>query len=260
MYHSITFDERNTWDDWHLIPSTRPVFNPPPVKSRYVDIPGSDGEVDLTTIFSEYPRYGNRTGSFEFIVANGYLSWEETYATILTYFHGKELRAILEDNFEFFYMGRFGINEWRSDKNHSLIVLDYNVEPYKTDIAGASDLWLWDPFDFEYGLIQYYSNLVVNGTLTINVEGVGGGIETWLWDPFDFEYGVIQHYADLGFNQPVIPTFTASTSMLVTFNGVTYSLPAGISKIIEIVILPGENQFIFTGNGVITIEYGGRSL
>lgn len=260
MYHSISFDEKNTWDDWHLIPSSRPVFNPPAVKFKYVDIPGSDGQVDLTTIFTDFPSYSNRTGSFEFIVANGYLSWVETYGAISAYLHGKEVRAILEDNTEYFYNGRFSINSWRSDKNNSLIVIDYDVGPYKIDIAGAGDLWLWDPFDFEFGELQYYSNIPVNGTRTLTVDRIEGNLETWVWDSFDFEYGVIHYYADLGFTQPIIPEFTTSRAMTVTFGGVVYQLRAGVNKISEIIILPGPNEFIFTGNGTITIEYGGRSL
>ena len=44
MYHSITFDnEKNTWDDWHLIPSSRPLVAPPSIKSNYVDVAGVDG-------------------------------------------------------------------------------------------------------------------------------------------------------------------------------------------------------------------------
>ncbi len=43
MYHSITIGNKNTWDDWHLIPATRPLFNPPTVKTNMVNIPGGDG-------------------------------------------------------------------------------------------------------------------------------------------------------------------------------------------------------------------------
>ena len=51
MYHSITFGEKNTWDDWHLIPSSRPVFNPPVFREKFIDIPGVSGLLDLSTIY-----------------------------------------------------------------------------------------------------------------------------------------------------------------------------------------------------------------
>ena len=79
MYHSITFGDRNTWDDWHLIPSTRPLFNPPDAKTHYVDIPGANGQLDLIESLTGYPLYENRTGSIEFYVANGYEDWAVLY-------------------------------------------------------------------------------------------------------------------------------------------------------------------------------------
>lgn len=131
MYHSITFGTKNTWDDWHLIPSSRPVFNPPVLKSKYVDIPGGDGSVDLTELFTASPKFGNRTGSFEFIVAPDYLSWEFAYSTIMNYLHGKRMHAVLEDDPLYFYDGRFTISEWKSNKNFSIITIDYTVGPHR---------------------------------------------------------------------------------------------------------------------------------
>ena len=63
MYHSITFGTKNTWDDWHLIPKTRPLVNPPTVKTNYVDIPCGDGVLDLTETLACRPVHNNRNGS-----------------------------------------------------------------------------------------------------------------------------------------------------------------------------------------------------
>lgn len=131
MYHSITFGTKNTWTDWHLIPSSRPVFNPPPLKSKYVDIPGADGEVDLTELLTGSPKFGNRTGSLEFIVANDYLSWDVAYSTIMNYLHGQSMHAVLEDEPLYYYDGRFSVSEWRSDKNYSLITIEYVLAPHR---------------------------------------------------------------------------------------------------------------------------------
>ena len=80
MYHSIKFkrtdsfyeNERwyDTWYDWNLIPVSRPVISPPECKTHYVDVPGSNGKLDLSTALTGYPLYENRTGSIEFIVMN----------------------------------------------------------------------------------------------------------------------------------------------------------------------------------------------
>lgn len=232
-YHSITIGNKNTWDDWHLIPSSRPLVNPPPVKTAYVEIPGGDGILDLTTAMTGKPMFSNRTGSWEFYVENGFKGWTALYSEIMAYLHGQQLRAVLDDDTMYYYEGRFAVNQWRSDPAQSKIIIDYNVAPYKKYVNIDED-WLWDPFNFETGVIRYYKNLPVSGTLNIVVIG----------DIMD-----------------VVPTITSTVDgMKVTFNGTTYTLRRG-SQIIEgIVIQEGDNPFTFTGRGTVSIQFVGGTL
>lgn len=234
MYHSITLGDKNTWDDWHLIPASRPLFAPPPVKTNYVDLPGGDGVLDLTTALTGRPTYNNRTGSWTFYVENGFKDWSVLYSEIMVYLHGRTMRAILEDDSAYYYEGRFSVNAWKSDKDRSSIVIDYNVGPYKKDIYGSGDEWLWDPFNFETGVIKNYKNLAVSGTLDVTVFG------------------------DMMESTPVI--ITSASGMHVSFNGTSYSLVKGTNIIEEIVLSSGENVLTFTGNGIISIENTGGRL
>jgi hypothetical protein len=233
MYHSITIGEKNTWDDWHLIPASRPLFNTPPVKLSLIDIPGADGALDLTDVLAGRPTYGNRTGSWTFYVENGFKDWTVLYNMIMTYLHGKYLRAVLEDDPTFYYEGRFSVNQWKSEKSWSQIVIDYNVAPYKKYVAGNDD-WLWDTFNFETGVIRQYKNLVVNGSLEVSVLG-------------DFMDAI-----------PVISSSAAS--MKCTYEGRTYTLSRGMNQFDDLIIHDGENLLTFTGNGTISIEIIGGTL
>ena len=101
MYHSInffnTYSSKNTYDDWKLIPSKRPVITPPDVKTTYVDIPGSNGQLDLSEVVSKRPVYNQRKGSFTFKVLNdypGYKGWVDVYQTIMNYLHGKNMKMM----------------------------------------------------------------------------------------------------------------------------------------------------------------------
>ena len=163
MYHSITFGDVNTWDDWRLVPSSRPVFNPPEQKTKTLDIPGGDGVIDLSTALSGYPVYKNRTGSIEFYVMNDFKPWHMAYSDIMDYLHGQTMRAILEDDPEYFYEGRFNVNAWKSEKDWSRIVIDYSVGPYKWSTLSSIDDWLWDPFNFQNGVIRtkFFKNIAV---------------------------------------------------------------------------------------------------
>ena len=124
MYHSVTFGNKNTWDNWHIVPSSRPVFNPPKQKVNTLDIQGGNGIIDLSESLTGYPVYNNREGSFEFIVMNDYKPWQETYSDIADYIHGQKMRAVLEDDPQYYYEGRFSVNSWKSDKDWSKITID----------------------------------------------------------------------------------------------------------------------------------------
>ncbi|MBE6724980.1 MAG: hypothetical protein E7576_07270 [Ruminococcaceae bacterium] len=146
MYHSITFGNKNTYSDWHLVPSSRPVVDPPKPKTQYVDIPGADGSIDLTESLAGRPVFSDRQGSFEFIVLNDFnldnysYDWNSVYTAVLSYLHGKRMRMVLEDDPTYFYEGRFSVNGWKSDANNSKITIDYVVGPYKYPVSnGAND-------------------------------------------------------------------------------------------------------------------------
>ena len=234
MYHSITIGDKNTWDDWHLIPATRPLFNPPTVKENMVNIPGGDGVLDLTASLAGRPTYNNRTGSWTFYVQNGFKDWSTLYSEIMVYLHGQTFKAILEDDPAYFYEGRFSVNQWKSDKDYSQIVINYNVGPYKKEVNNTGSDWLWDPFNFGTGIIRNYKNLSVLMTLTVVVEG------------------------DIMDSIPVI--IASASGMQVTYEGNTYNLAKGANTIPQIVLHSGENTLVFTGQGTITIENTGGRL
>ena len=241
MYHSITFGDKNTWDDWHLVPQTRPVLLPPDVKTNYVDIPGADGHLDLTEALVGEPLYKNRTGSIDFYVMNGYQSWEQIYSIIMNYLHGQKMKVFLEDDPGFYYEGRFSVNTWKSEKHRSEIVIDYDVGPYKIDFYSTADRWLWDPFNFDIGIIREYYNLYVNQTLTVNI---------------------------IGSRRSYIPTIKSIPSLpqypiTMTWSGTgsrNYVLQYGENKFPDVKIKEGESTLTFSGFGYITIDYRGGSL
>lgn len=243
MYHSIIFGDKNTWADWYLIPSSRPVFNPPKPKTKFIDIPGSDWHMDLSTVLTGDITYEGRTGSIEFYVDNGQLSeykeskWATLYSEIMDYLHGQLLHATLEDDLGFYYEGRFTVNQWKSDPHNSKIVIDYNVNPYKLESISSLDDWIWDTFNFETGIIREYKDLKVDGELEFIV---------------------------IGRRMQVIPSFIINSNdgngMDVEFNGQTFHLQDGTSKVLNIVTKSGENILKFIGNGTVSIKYRGGCL
>lgn len=234
MYHSVTFGDKNTWDDWHLIPSSRPLFNPPKLKTKYIEIPGSNVVIDLTDSITGFPTYQYREGSLEFYVANGYGEWYDRYSEIMNYLHGKKMQAWLEDDPIFMYEGRFTVNSWKSEKVASKITIDYYVAPYKLERGGDSgEPFIWDPFSFETGIIRDYGNQVVEGSLTMEI---------------------------VGSQMPVVPTVVTSAAVTFKIDGKTYELEAGTTKLYGCTLTNKTYTVEITGNATISIIYTGGSL
>jgi hypothetical protein len=225
MYHSVTFGSKNTWTDWHLIPDTRPLFLPPEVNTRFVDIPGGNGSLDFTESLVGHPTYKDRSGSMNFTVDNGHESWEVIYSNILNYLHGKKLKAVLEDDPNYYYEGRFSVNKWTSSKDNSKIVINYDVYPYKKDTRTA-----------------------VNKTITLNDGNNNYGSVTLV-----------------GLDEPVVPTFQVSSMTEATFvkinSGTAYQFGSnGLNIIPKIEVIKGNNLVEFTGTATVTIDYIGGTL
>jgi len=268
LYHSITFGDKNTWDDWHLVPSSRPVFNPPSLKRKILDIPGADGSIDLSESLTGYPVYTNREGSLEFIVMNGYKQWYQAYSDIMDYLHGKTMRAILEDDKEYFYEGRFTINEWKSSKDWSRIVIDYDLGPYKWLLHASLDDWEWNSFNFYTGIIpaNKFKNISVTGSnlrdsnSELIMDNLGNPIEsTSMAHTFD---------KSLFGRAPVCPSFIVSTisgdGMYIRFINnelgidITKLVQNGTTQIPEFLFL-GDTVTIYfkcvSGTGTVSINF-----
>lgn len=241
MYHSITFGDKNTWDDWHLVPESRPLFLPPDTKTKFVDIPGADGHLDLTEALTGEPLYETRTGDITFYVMNGYQPWDELYSTIMNYLHGQKMQAFLEDDPGFYYEGRFYVNEWASEKDYSKIVISYNVNPYKIDRYSSKDPWLWDPFNFRTGIIRDYSNVRIDGTNNITLYGGRKTILPIFIVTLD------------NVNNPMTLQWSEKP-------GNTYPLEQGEYKIPDIKLKAETSTITVSGKGILSIDYRGGSL
>lgn len=234
--HSVTIGEKNTWKDWKLIPGVRPSFSPPLPKTNFLELPGGNGTIDLSESLTGYPLYEDRTGSWQFVLADQEIPFQDIYSEILNYLQGRHFKATLEDDRYFHYEGRFWVNEEQSAPEYSMIVIEYQVNPYKLEPTSSNEPWLWDPFDFKYGVIRNFENLSIEEYLTVILPTT---------------------------QMPVSPLIRANEDgIAVTINGGggTYKLNKGVNLIPTLVVHEKEITVTFTGNGTVSIDYQGGRL
>ena len=117
------------------------MVNPPSVTEKYVDIPGRDGRLDITELLTGAAVYGDRTGSWEFYIDHDHISnykWQNLYTNVMGFLHGKWVTVVLEDDPDYRYYGRTRVSAFKADKNHSMITIDYVLEPYKQHVEDGS--------------------------------------------------------------------------------------------------------------------------
>ena len=137
IYHSINFDDFNTWLHYHLVPTERPSIVPPEPKLSFVSVPGADGDLDFTEALDNKIHYNQRTGDWTFYVHHESIEsydWTELWQRMLEDLHGKFFKVSLSDEEKigpWYYFGRIWLDEWQSDPSHSKVVIKYNLEPFR---------------------------------------------------------------------------------------------------------------------------------
>lgn len=228
---TVTFGTKNSYDDFGLILTDKDIGFPEP-KLEEVDVIGADGVIDLSEVLNDDIKYKTRKLQFTFTVLKGNKYWASTVADVANYLHGKKLRIQMDFDPAYYYTGRCKINSFKTSKRLCTITIDAECEPYRLDINGNGEKWLWDTFSFQNGFIKV-NTVTVNGSLQVNLQNQ---------------------------RKIISPTFTCSTAMTVTFDGVTYNLPKGKTQVLGIRLQYGTNYVTFKGNGTVKIEYQGGAL
>lgn len=125
----ITFSTVHTYRDFGLIFTTKEIGSPT-VKENKLDIPGTDGSIDMTDFFGE-PKYENVTHKFEF---SALVSPDEAlslFSAVKNALHGKKHKIILDDDPAFYYVGRCRVSNYTDEKGIGKLSIECDCEPYK---------------------------------------------------------------------------------------------------------------------------------
>lgn len=227
--NSATLNGKHTYYDYGLyVTNTNPVAPPTP-KTQYIQIPGRNGDLDLTEALTGYTVYNNRTITLKLGGKKNPELWPTFRRVFMNEIHGKIVKVIFDDEKEYYYIGRATVNaDWNQQHTIASFTVTINAEPYKYSITSTVEPWEWDSFSFIDGVIQEYADLQVSGTL---------------------------NYTVVGSEMPVIPEFIVTGNLSVKYEGISYDLTQGVNKIYDIVFLDREYELTFTGTGTVSISY-----
>lgn len=154
--HSIEFlrldgssnEWKNTWDDFHLVPTSRPYIANPDPKYQIVQLPNMNDRIDITNRLPEGILYGMRTGEWEFLIDHDkWTSWSDCYRALVQYFHGFRFAVNLTDrgsaDNQKAYVGRITIRSYAPGNDYSKIIIQYQLEK---DLSNDYTVPEWSPY------------------------------------------------------------------------------------------------------------------
>ena len=128
--NGVTFGTQHSLDDLNLILSKVDI-PPAKPKTRYIDIPGGNGSIDLTEANGEIV-YEDRTLSFTFTVhPDESATFDEVRSDISNQLNGQNCKITLDKDDDYYFYGRVTVDDYRTNKKVNEITVKARVQPYK---------------------------------------------------------------------------------------------------------------------------------
>lgn len=134
MERAFIIDKFNTFTDWRLILTAKSITTPTP-KTKYVNIDGMSGSLDLTESLSGDVTYNDRTVSASFVLTDG--SFEErnrTFREISNRLHGRKVKLIEPDDPTHYLLGRVTVRPPTNRLAYGEISLEAVCDPWRYSI------------------------------------------------------------------------------------------------------------------------------
>lgn len=138
--------------------------------------------LDLTEFFGGV-RYNNRTLTFEFSTIVPQSQFMTLFSQVQNALHGQKMHITLDDEPEWYYIGRLSVSEWKADKRVGKLTVTADCEPFKYRLASqAVNLAGVNLIDIDAGIITdegVWTKETTGYTFTRRT-GTGGSFVHWV--------------------------------------------------------------------------------
>lgn len=228
----------HTYEDWGLYITNTDCIGEPKQYTRYIEVPGRNGLLDLSEAIAGRQVYTSREIKIQVAGPKEKTTWTAVISAVRNAINGKIVNVIFDDDTNYFWRGRVEIKDFESALDLGKLTIRIpTADPYKYTLTSSTDPWIWDTFNFETGIITYIGAITVDGRQTTTIPSG---------------------------HMPTSPELVASNvigALTVTCNGATYTLLPGTNRI-PAIIVGGDNDvdLTFTGNAIVQVVYRSGSL
>ena len=238
LYVEETGKTYHTLNDWELALGNNNYIGNPEMETTYIQIPGRSGLIDASEAITGRRVFKKRQLAFELGGKNPCLNWDNIISKMRNEIQGRICRITLDNDRAYYWRGRVFLEDFDRFRELGTFTLSVpNAEPYKYSLTSSAEPWLWDPFNFETGIITYIGAVTISGTRTITIPA--GHMPT----------------------TPEIVVSDLSGTLTLNYGGQTYTLTTGTNKIPSILVGgDADVNLTFNGNAKVQIVYRSGSL
>lgn len=233
----VYFDEKHSYDDFGLFFCKRTI-SPPEPQTNYIEVPGRNGVIDMSTALTGSVKYKTRTISMTFRKFDiDYENYDVLRTTIMDAIHGKRMQIVFDDDGQYYYSGVLSVGAFKEVGRRvcEFTITANSVQPYKYNRTSSDEGWLWDPFDFVTGVIP--------GLTTTDAPGT------------------IEFVPEVYTESFVVKASGNVSNLVMEVNGKSYSLSAGKNTLYGVPLEAGvTNTLTFTGSGHVSVSYRGGTF
>lgn len=152
--NACTINGKHTYRDWGLYVVNAAAISPPELKTQYIEVPGRDGDIDLTDALAGHPVYKNRTITLQLGGKRAPGTWERFLSDFMAELHGQKVEVIFDRDPDWYFVGRATVGSDLSiGQEIGQFTLTINAEPYK------------------YSRADSLPEITVDGSATVRVQG-----------------------------------------------------------------------------------------
>lgn len=212
----------HTYTDWGLYITNTDCIGKPEQYTKYIEVPGRNGLLDLSEAISGRQVYTKREIKIKLSGAKNKTTWNDAISTIRNKINGKICQFVFDDDTTHYWRGRVEVKDFSSVLNLGTLTIDVPAaDPYK-----------------------YSTTATTVGPTTISGSG-----------------NVTIQKGDMWTCPDIVVADKTSTNFTVTYGGVEYALTVGTNRIPSIMVGGDSNVTLaFTGSAKVSIVYRSGSL
>ena len=132
----VKFGSYDSYNSWNLFLKEKPKISSPELQTYVVEIPGRNGQLDLTDSVFGGVKYKDREIKMTFLSYAVQAQWATIAENMMASLHGRKMQIVLPDDPNYYYYGRMVV-EPDYGRHVLTIKVTATVEPYKTSINGG---------------------------------------------------------------------------------------------------------------------------